>query len=217
MATMKKTSLTAMCSALAILLLVSCETGTGPDTESIPIVIDQQTIRATLQQFEHPIGMWEMSDNKLWQIAESSPGPLDTKAFFTGRAFEFLRVEANLTVTEDTDGGGYAIGILSMVQDAENLHYVYLGQSGELALAKLVDNNWSLIHSESFDALPIGVEVKVRMDVDSDSIDVYTDDQHRFSVQQPGTEFSTGYFGFLTGWGAKGRFRNIVVTTLEGG
>jgi len=160
-------------------------------------------------------GDWVIRDGAMYQEFAGYTSPPDMNAYLGSYAGTVYLIEADVAVVSDNGCPPRAIGVLFRVQDCNAFYYVYLGHSGEVALAKYVSGSWHLLHSQYFDPLPIGVSRHLRIENNPTEIRVYTDGVFRYAASVP-AEFLFGSVGFMTGWGSQGRFDNLKVLDEEG-
>lgn len=201
---------------IALFLLNSCgndKNSTSYDNYEYLIELDGNPIKTSIEDFEIINGDWKLENGKLFQNSLNYDGSIDRIIIYKKFNGKYYAVSTDMTVTDDSGASNYSIGLLFKVNDQNNYYYVYLGQSGEIALAKLINGNWTLLHSQNFDSLPIGTKINLKIKLTPDNISVYTDDTFRYSVQIQANEFEIGKIGFMTGWGATGKFENVKIIT----
>ncbi len=206
-----------------VLTITSCSRVTSP-TESVQIPetnnlsiakpaifwwkINQFRIATLLDHYDINHGEWFIKNNALYQTNPVSPP--DHRAIYRYFEDDFFSLTADLTVIDD-DGANYAIGLIFRAKDLSNYYYVYLGQSGEIATAKVINGHWQLLHSRYFEPLPIGQTTRVRIDVKPGELTVYRDGVLKYTIPLQISEFSTGKVGFTCSWGASAKFSNVEI------
>ena len=185
----------------------------GSQPSDLPVSINGVVSEVQIADFVKGMGDWQIVNGTLVQQATDYDGPVDRVIVYNPLSAESLSISTDVTVTADNGGSNYSIGLLFKAKDLNNYFYVYTGQSGEVAVAKYINATWSLLHSQSFDSLPIGVTRNLKVVLSDTGLQVSTDNTVRYTVQISMDDFSGGSFGFLTGWGASGKFENIHIMT----
>ena len=170
--------------------------------------INQFRLATILEHYDINHGKWSIQNNALLQSDSNSPP--DHRAIYRYFEEDYFIFSADLTVTND-DGANYAIGLIFRAKDLMNYYYIYLGQSGEIATAKVINGSWQLLYSRYFEPLPIDKTTRIRIEVQPGKLSVFRDDVLKYTISLEITEFSTGKVGFTCSWGASAKFENVEI------
>ena len=165
-----------------------------------------------LDHYDINHGNWFIEKNALFQTDPVSPP--DHRAIYRYFEDDYFSMSADLTVTDD-DGRNYAIGLIFRAKDLSNYYYFYLGNSGEIACAKVINGQWHLLASRYFEPLSIGQTTTIQIQVKPGEVSIFRDGQHKYTIPLDITEFDKGKVGFTCSWGASAKFENMEIQLYE--